>query len=270
MQKHQRLSGFTLLELSIVLMIIGVLVAGILIGRTMVATSRLQTVITDAGNIISAVNNFKSAYLALPGDFSDATTQWGTDSSGCPSGGGASGTCNGDSNGKIGSNCSSGSMSVTNSGESYRAWQHLASSTLYNSNLTGVTASGTSVTRISSNIPASPIEGGGYMLMWLDDPSTCSNHYGLLTSGGNHGNALVLVNNFTQTSAPATTITTAITPEQAYQIDSKMDDSVPGTGNVRSFGAKTSGCTTTNVASTAAYALTTTTVKCAPIFLMGN
>lgn len=269
MKKYQRRYGFTLLETSLVLLIIAVLVAGVLIGRTMLASSRLQTAITDASNYIAAVGNFKQAYQSLPGDYADATTQWGTDSNGCPSGGGATGTCNGDGNGKIGGNCASGTYATSASNESFRAWQHLAAAKLYANTLGGVTSGGAAISAIGTNIPAASLEGAGFMLMWLDDPSLCSNIGGQLTSSGAYGNALVLAGKVSVVTTPSTsvTITPILTTEQAATIDSKMDDGVPATGVVRSFGSGTSGCTTTTD-NTAAYALTTAGRKCATIFLM--
>ncbi len=79
-------AGFTLMEMAIVLVIIGLIVGGVVLGRALLTTSQLQTVATDADNYITAVNNFKQQYQALPGDMPTATAQWGVDSSGCNSG----------------------------------------------------------------------------------------------------------------------------------------------------------------------------------------
>src|SRR5262249_22484389 len=117
--------GFSLLEMSIVLGIIGVMVAGVLVGRTMLLSSQLQTVMTDAGHYISAVGNFKNSFQGLPGDLANAESNWGTDSSGCPSGGGTSGTCKGNGDGKVGPVCTGGSFDTTNQAEVFRVWQHL-------------------------------------------------------------------------------------------------------------------------------------------------
>lgn len=269
MKKYQHTRAFSLLEISIVLIIIAALVAAVMVGRSMIMTSRLQTVITDVGNLTSAIGNFKQAYQSLPGDFAAATGQWGTDSSTCPSGGGSTGTCDGNGDGKIGGYCSSGSYSPTYAYETFRVWQHLNSSTLYSSSLTGITSASTIYTAVGKNVPQSSIEGGGFTPIWLDDPSLCSNFNGVLTSGGAHGNSLVLSGVISiNSSAPyAFSVTPVLTPEQAYQIDSKMDDGTPGTGNVRSFGTATSGCTSTTVATTATYSVSTTSLKCAAIFL---
>lgn len=271
MKKYQHTQGFTLLELTVVLLIIVAVTSGVLVARSVLMTSRLQTVITDAGNFMSAFGNFKQAYYGLPGDYADATSKWGTDSSGCNSGGGISGTCNGNGDGKVGGACVSGSHSTSTDYEIFRVWQHLNSAGLYKNTLSGVTTSGTAYTKAGVNVPASSIEGAGFTFMWLDDASQCSNFHGLMTTTGGapYGNALVLARTISITSAPSITITPVLTPEQASGIDAKMDDGIPGTGTVRSFGAGTTGCTTTNDSATGAYALTASTAKCAPIFITG-
>ena len=60
--------GFTLIELSIVMVIIGLLVGGILAARSMVSTTKITRTISDLAQYDIAVSNFKSLYNALPGD----------------------------------------------------------------------------------------------------------------------------------------------------------------------------------------------------------
>lgn len=60
--------GFTLVELSIVLVIIGLLIGGILVAQSMVGTARIQALTRQLGQFDSAVNNFKTRYNQLPGD----------------------------------------------------------------------------------------------------------------------------------------------------------------------------------------------------------
>lgn len=58
--------GFTLLELSIVIVIIGLIVAGISAGQSLVRQASLRSVISDVDKFRTAKNSFKLAYDANP------------------------------------------------------------------------------------------------------------------------------------------------------------------------------------------------------------
>ena len=60
--------GFTLVELSIVLVIVGLLIGGILVGQSMVSTSRIVAVSAQVQQFDAGVMNFKTKYNYLPGD----------------------------------------------------------------------------------------------------------------------------------------------------------------------------------------------------------
>ena len=61
--------GFTLVELSIVLVIVGLLIGGILVAQSMIGTAKLQGQIAQLQQFDIATRNFKTAYNALPGDY---------------------------------------------------------------------------------------------------------------------------------------------------------------------------------------------------------
>lgn len=109
---HQR--GFSLVELSIVLVILGLLVGGVLSGRSLIHASELRAVTTERDKFTAAVYAFRDKYFQLPGDLSNAYQFWGatcgTNTSTASTG------CNGDGGGTI---------SLTN-GEAVNAWEHLA------------------------------------------------------------------------------------------------------------------------------------------------
>ena len=67
-------AAFTLIEISIVLVIIGLIVGGVLVGRDLIRSAELQTIITDKNKYITAVNTFRTKYNELPGDMKTATT----------------------------------------------------------------------------------------------------------------------------------------------------------------------------------------------------
>lgn len=65
-------SGFTLIELSIVLVIIGLIVGGILIGQDLIRAAVIRGAARDIESINSAVNTFRTKYNCLPGDCPNA------------------------------------------------------------------------------------------------------------------------------------------------------------------------------------------------------
>ncbi len=71
----RRQSGFTLIEIAIVLVIIGLLLGGILKGQELITSARVRNIIAQLDGTKAAVFGFQDRYRALPGDFSLATTQ---------------------------------------------------------------------------------------------------------------------------------------------------------------------------------------------------
>lgn len=60
--------GFTLVELSIVLVIVGLLIGGILVAKSMVETTKINSFVRQIQQYDIAVSNFKTRYNGLPGD----------------------------------------------------------------------------------------------------------------------------------------------------------------------------------------------------------
>lgn len=61
-------SGFTLVEIAIVLVIIGLLLGGILKGQEMITQAKIKNIINDFNGISAAVYSYQDRYRALPGD----------------------------------------------------------------------------------------------------------------------------------------------------------------------------------------------------------
>ena len=72
----KRQSGFTLVEIAIVLVIIGLLLGGILKGQEMITQAKIKNVVNDFNGITAAMNSYQDRYRALPGDDINAATRW--------------------------------------------------------------------------------------------------------------------------------------------------------------------------------------------------
>ena len=133
-------SAFSLVELSIVLVILGLLTGGILAGQNLIRAAELRSVTTQMTQYRTAFYTFRDKYFAIPGDMRNAIDFWGAqdgadgvglDCFNDPSS--TQATCNGDGDGDI---------QLYPMTETYRAWQHLANAGLIEGTYTGA---GTSV-----------------------------------------------------------------------------------------------------------------------------
>jgi prepilin-type N-terminal cleavage/methylation domain-containing protein len=68
MWKYNKQSGFTLVELAIVLVIIGLILAAVLKGQEMIANSKVKNVENDLRGVVSAYYAYQDRYKAIPGD----------------------------------------------------------------------------------------------------------------------------------------------------------------------------------------------------------
>ena len=78
--KAQR--GFTLVEIAIVLVIIGLLLGGVLKGQEMITQARIKNIINDFNGITAAVYAYQDRYRALAGDDVSAKARWAATASG--------------------------------------------------------------------------------------------------------------------------------------------------------------------------------------------
>src|ERR1700712_5355694 len=65
--------GFTLIELSIVLVIIGLIVGGVLVGQDLIRAAEIRATISQIEKFNTAVNTFRGKYNAIPGDMNLST-----------------------------------------------------------------------------------------------------------------------------------------------------------------------------------------------------
>jgi len=67
--------GFTLVEIAIVLVIVGLMLAGVFKGQSLIDSARVRSMASEVSGIRSAWYSFQERYRALPGDFQSAGTQ---------------------------------------------------------------------------------------------------------------------------------------------------------------------------------------------------
>lgn len=228
--------GFTLVELAIVMIIIGLLIGGILKGQELIANARLASAISKVKAIDAAMNTFQDTYNGKPGDITQASVRLpNCTTDRC--------AANGNGNGRIDTTGPDASQDA--SSENARVWAQLASTDL----LGGVRNAATSdnaaggVTNPNAEVPGQIFIGyaanSGALLL---ETSTIAN---IVRSG--HYLAIYNGSASAPASAAASADTVSLTPSQAARIDQKMDDGAPNTGSVLAMGAvdATTGCAST-------------------------
>ena len=241
--------GFTLVELSIVIVIIGLLIGGVVVGKSLLRSSRVMSITAEFAAYKQAISNFNDKYQALPGDFAAASGVW-------------SGVTNGDGNGLIAVN-----ISATRLDEQFLAWQHLQKAEMIKGNYTGT--AGTAGVRdrvVGTNIPASQLNSagwglisvtltdiaGGYTEIPYTAPDIAPNH--VLWLGGNSVSGIVDSQN------------PVLTPSEALDIDKKSDDGIPRQGKIV---AQANGTTGTCSSSATVYNTSAKLFYCALVFKTG-
>lgn len=114
--------GFTLIEIAIVLVIIGLLLGGVLKGQELITSARVRNLISQQDGIKAAYFGFLDRYRALPGDYTAATTNI------------TGASKNGDGNGRIESSNAAGDH------EDIAVWEHLSRAGFINGTYTYATA----------------------------------------------------------------------------------------------------------------------------------
>jgi prepilin-type N-terminal cleavage/methylation domain-containing protein len=115
MQGIRKTRGFTLVEIAIVLVIIGLLLGGILKGQEMITQAKIKNVIADFSGVSAAYHGYQDRYRAIPGDDPNAATRWAV----------APAATNGTGNGVVGGAYNLAADAAGEPGESRRWWDHL-------------------------------------------------------------------------------------------------------------------------------------------------
>lgn len=263
--------AFSLVELSIVLVILGLLVGGILAGQSLIRASELRAVTNEYQRYTTAVFAFRDKYFALPGDMTNATSFWGT-AAACPGTSSTpsttSATCNGDGDGRM------LWTAGPTSNEIFRSWQHLANAGLIEGTYSGV-ANSTTVSNytyglVGTNLPRSKMNNAGWAFFHAGSVAISDTTF----FDGQYGNLLFFGAN-TATSLSEGVI---LKPEEAWNIDTKLDDGKPATGAVvsreNSGGSTSTACSDLAASTTVSlaasnYSLSNTGINCPLVFKTG-
>lgn len=243
-----------MVEISVVLVILGLLVGGILAGQSLIRAAEIRALSSSAQTYRAALYAFRDKYLAIPGDMTNATAFWGTlagsgsDATCQNTEATGAATCNGNGDGFI-----DGSGSVTSS-ERFRFWQHLANAGLAEGRYTGRTDSSTSgsyVLTAGKNVPQ--VRGNAMVDPYTFNSGDVTSTTGVFLFSGAAvpGRHMLAYRTVSNTAA-------LVTPEELWNIDTKLDDGRPATGIVlgpqQSWSASTN-CTTSDTPTSATYNL---------------
>lgn len=221
-------SGFTLVELSIVIVIIGFLVAGIAAGANMVKQAQIRSVITDMQSYQTSYNGFVGRYNKAPGDLEVASSYWtGTDCAvtavnpGTPTAGDAA--CNGNGDGVI-------DAAADATDEIGSALKHLQLAGFIGAGIATIPDAPVALTP-GANAPSSKITGAGFFL----SGSTNMARAGAAVNVGFGANSTNYLYLGTASATPLNLVSGSITPEDAFNIDAKLDDGIVSGANFQGF-----------------------------------
>jgi prepilin-type N-terminal cleavage/methylation domain-containing protein len=215
--------AFSLVELSIVLVILGLLTGGILTGQNLIRAAELRAVVTQYTTYQTAAQTFRNKYFAIPGDMTNATAFWGDNSSACADAAvadGTPGTCNGDGNGRVDVGGNGGETA-----ERFQVWNQLALAGLIEGTYTGVAGSGGGNDHVAGeNSPAGKVGQSGWGFYYNDVISGHATYF-----DGSYGNTLLLGG---VSSGSARDNQPLVSPEEIWGVDKKVDDGMPATGRL--------------------------------------
>lgn len=211
-KKHK---GFTLVELSIVIVIIGLIVAGVVGGQSLIKQSKLRSIATDLNKYSVAHNAFKLEYDAIPGDFNKASSYWGV------------AVQNGNGDGKV-----DDSVFL----EELFYWRHLQYASLIDGSYTGA-----------------PDGLGRRNVMGVNIPkSDFSSDAGFTARTGSMYNVSLTTKSFLMMIASKSQSCNEwlngilFTAKEAYSLDAKFDDGIPSSGLYYTFKGHTTGSCATH------------------------
>lgn len=200
--KLKKQQAFSLVELSIVIVIISLIIAASIAGKDLLRSTEVKVIIAESADFKAALSQFEASYNYLPGDMENASDYW------------------------TGANDGNGDGEILGNTESVNATAHLALADFLKGNYTGTFGGsgyelGTGGNTYESKIG---VEGNAVRVACCsdsDDPRDIDfNNF---------------INFFTKSSANRRRAG-AMSPIEAYNIDKKIDDSFPDSGFIAAQG----------------------------------
>lgn len=236
--------AFTLIELSLVLVIIGLVVGGVLVGQDLIKSATIRAQVTQIQDLETQLNTFKLKYNCLPGDCTTATDIFGASHAGVT-------IYNGDGNGIILSQAAAyiagaaTCLTAHTGNEVTQLFLHLKLSGLSSFSGTGVFgALGAvgSIVVVGTDLPMVKVNSTGLLVSCINT-HVPGNGFGPTPVMFNSGNSILLgFGNLFNTGRliyragrwnGASNITgSGIPPDSARIIDEKIDDGAPDKGTV--------------------------------------
>ena len=195
MQEKQQ--GFTLIEIAIVLVIIGLLLGGVLKGQELINAARVRNIASQLDGVKIAYLGFQDRFRALPGDYPTALAN--ANIPGAPGGCGVAGA----------GTCGDGTINLN---ENLVVWAQLSKANFITGSYTGLVGGGAGfVVPSAATNPTNPYNG-----------------YLMLASDNDFSDAIAVPN-------PATNIKTGgnVPVATLAELDRKVDDGLPATGTFR-------------------------------------